>query len=140
MRLGRPTTLAEAAAAVSSPLLVPADAPKAVFVDDGTGEVNIVFGDGLLLGQFPNARPFFEKLIGGDDETVAVTVDGGRGLWLSGRTHVLVELGHDDATEARPGSPVPRSCGSTATRRCAWRVRPRWTRPSPSRRSLRPYG
>jgi hypothetical protein len=104
VRLGRRTTLAEAAAATvaPSPFLVPPEAPTAVFVDDRTGEVNLLFGDGLLLGQFPNSRPFFEKLIGSGDETVAVTVDGGRGLWLPGETHVLVELGEHDATETRP--------------------------------------
>jgi hypothetical protein len=98
--IGRPTTLAEAAAGFDGTLLVPPDAPTGVFVDDRTGEVNLTFGDGRLLGQFPNAVPLFEKLLDPAAETTAVTVDGGRGLWIAGPAHVFVELG-ERGTEAR---------------------------------------
>jgi hypothetical protein len=98
--LGRPTTLA-AAAAADPGLLVPPEAPTGVWTDDRTGEVNLTFGDGLLLGQFPNAEPIFEKLIAVDEDVVAVEVAGGRGLWLPGDTHVVIRLA-GGAEEARP--------------------------------------
>ena len=98
--LGRATTLDEAAADFPGPLLVPPDPPTGVYVDDRTGEVNLTLAGGLLLGQFPNAQPLFEKVLDADAATVAVTVDGGRGLWLPGRAHVIVRLG-DEYEEPR---------------------------------------
>jgi hypothetical protein len=103
--LGRATTLAEAAAGFAAPLLVPPDAPTGVFVDDRTGEVSLTLADARLLSQFPNAVPLFEKVLNIGDEARAVTVAGGRGLWLPGAAHVFIELGDDvvDATSRLAG-------------------------------------
>jgi hypothetical protein len=108
LELGRPTTLAGAAAATTVPLLVPAELPTGVHVDDRTGEVNMTFVGGVLLGQFPNAVPLFEKRVDPDAEVVAVTVDGGRGLWLPAPAHVFVELANGDGalTESRLAGPT----------------------------------
>jgi hypothetical protein len=105
--LGRPTTLAEAAAGFGAPLLVPPDAPTGVFVDDRTGEVSLIFADGRLLSQFPNAEPLFEKVIDPSAEMTAVTVAGGRGLWIAGPAHVFVELGDGAVrTQSRLAGPT----------------------------------
>jgi hypothetical protein len=105
--LGRPTTLAAAAAAFPGTLLVPPDPPTAVYVDDRTGEVNLTLAGGLLLGQFPNAQPLFEKVLDADAATVAVRVGGGRGLWLPGRAHLLILLGGEfEEPRARLAGPT----------------------------------
>jgi hypothetical protein len=88
--LGRPTTLAQAAAGWEAPLLVPPEPPTGVFVDDATHEVHLVLDGGVLLSQFPNARPIYEKLIDAGATLATVSLEGERALWISGPAHIVV--------------------------------------------------
>jgi len=91
--LGTPTTLAGARRQVGFRPLVPRDAalgrPAGVFVD---GERLTLRYPGALLSEFPGRvrAEFVHKTAGPQTRIEPVTVDGGRGFWISGAPHVLV--------------------------------------------------
>jgi hypothetical protein len=84
--LGRPTSLADARAAVDFALLVPRGDVEA-FVDEPM--VNLRF-DGLVLSQWRGEQlPYVEKQVGPRSVTVRTVVDGAEGLWIGGAEHVI---------------------------------------------------
>ncbi len=104
LALGRPLSLDEARRQVGFPILVPEALgdPDRVYVE-GTGRtarVSLLYepderlrethpGVGLLLTQFRGdlASEMIGKLVAGGTDAREVTVDGGKGIWISGPAH-----------------------------------------------------
>jgi hypothetical protein len=105
--LGDPVTLAEAQRHVDFDILVPKllGEPDGVYVDPSLpgGRASLVYmhnrksptestaGIGLLVTEFRgDLEPdFIGKLVSQGTSVEEVTVDGGRGLWISGEPHVV---------------------------------------------------
>lgn len=103
--LGRRATLAQAERRVGFPVLVPSllGAPDRVYVrvPPVGGAVTLVYGGQqrvrALVTEF-RARQgvgFAQKTIGPGTSVETLTVEGGRGAWISGRPHLFTYMGLD---------------------------------------------
>jgi hypothetical protein len=105
LELGDRVTIESATASVVFPLLVPSEAPGAVYHDDATdhGVIHMVWaaGEGLpaaggadigvLYSQFAvNGTEMFMKTLDATSDVSEVTVRGQRGFWIDGAEHFVV--------------------------------------------------
>jgi hypothetical protein len=89
---GDRTTLARAQRILGfRPLLPNLGRPDAVYVDEGSGAVIVLYRDRLRLTEFQGGLPLITKLAG-IGETKQVRVDGGPALFVPA-SHVVFELG-----------------------------------------------
>jgi hypothetical protein len=107
LALGQRTTLAGAARQASfTPMVPPGLPPDEVYFaeDPPGGQVALVYrpsarfkavgttGVGILITEFRGRQQsvYIQKALGEGTTAEPVTVDGGRGLWIAGRPHVLM--------------------------------------------------
>jgi hypothetical protein len=107
LALGERVTLDQARRRVAFPLLVPADrSPDAVYVDTlpSGGQVALAFkpgrglpesgttGLGMLITEFRGEQPFtfLQKTLVPGTTAQRVTVNGGRGVWIAGKPHLVL--------------------------------------------------
>jgi hypothetical protein len=121
MRLGIPTTLAEASAAVGRPIGLPTDpaigAPDAIWLDRArskavaavwapTGDLPATLDPdvGMVLMTFDGTLDdgYFQKIADLESSVELVTVDGHRGFWISGDPHFFFYVSSSGASQDDP--------------------------------------